>query len=63
MQTKGWWKVKGDWMGGPFVSYAVYDKTKQRIIVADGFVYGPNKVKAKALREVEMILNSLYIND
>ena len=63
VQTRGWWKVQGDWMGGPFVSYSVYDKKRQRVVVADGFIYGPNKNKARALRELEIILNSLTIND
>ncbi|MFY0643357.1 MAG: DUF4837 family protein [Bacteroidia bacterium] len=63
VHTRGWWKVEGDWMGGPFVSYSIYDKKRQRVVVADGFIYGPNKEKARALREVEIILHSLKIND
>lgn len=63
INVRGWWNVKGDWMGGPFISYVVYDKKKERLVVAEGFVYGPNKPKAKPLREIEIILNSLEIND
>lgn len=63
VNARGWWNVKGDWMGGPFVSYLVYDEKNARIVVAEGFVYGPNKPKARPLREIEIILNSLHIHE
>lgn len=61
INVRAWWDVVGDFMGGPFVSYVVYDKKNQRLVVVEGFVYGPNKSKAKPLREVELIVNSLRI--
>lgn len=63
VNARGWWNVKGDFMGGPFVSYLVYDEKNTRIVIAEGFVYGPNKPKARPLREIEIILNSLRINE
>ena len=61
VQVRGLWEVEGDFMGGPFISYVVYDEKRQRLVVVEGFVYGPNKSKVKPLREIELILNSLSI--
>ena len=58
---KGWWKVQNDFMGGPFISYLIYDEKGQRVLLVDGFVYGPNEDKARPLRELETILKSLDI--
>lgn len=59
---KGWWRVKNDLgIAGPFVSYSIYDKKSEMIVTVEGYVYGPNESKAKALREIEVILQSLVI--
>lgn len=33
LEARGLWRIKGDFMGGPFVSYVRLDKANQRIIV------------------------------
>lgn len=57
-QTRGYWEVEGDFMGGPFVSHSFYSADGQWIIVAEAFVYAPKYDKRQLLRQVESILYS-----
>jgi len=56
VETRGLWKTFGDFMGGPFVSFAIVDAPRQRIIVFDGYVYYPNKSKRNYIRQLESII-------
>ena len=46
---RGLWRMEGDKMGGPFVSHALLDKKKGRVIVAESFVYAPESKKANLI--------------
>ena len=37
--ARGLWRVKGDRMGGPFVSHSRVDEVNGRVIVAEAFIY------------------------
>ncbi|MBO5700559.1 MAG: DUF4837 family protein [Bacteroidales bacterium] len=59
MEMRGLWEVKNDFMGGPFVIHAFYDKNNPKdIIVVEGFVYAPRYDKRDYIRQVESILYS-----
>ncbi len=58
METRGFWEVYNDYMGGPFVSHSFYGKDGKDILVLEAFVYGPRFDKRQLLREVESILFS-----
>jgi len=58
METRGFWEVEGDFMGGPFVSHSFYSQDGQWIIVLEAFVYAPRYDKRQYLRQVESILYS-----
>ena len=58
IKTQGLWKMAGDFMGGPFVSYSILDEKKNRIVTVDGFLYAPTDDKRDLLRQVEAILLS-----
>ncbi len=60
-ETKGTWEVKDDWMGGPFVNYAVRDKKNNRYLILEGFTYAPAVSKRDLQFELESILNSAKI--
>ena len=45
METRGLWKMEHDAMGGPFVSHSRVDTLNNRVVVAEGFVYAPEKMK------------------
>lgn len=57
-QTRGWWDVYGDYMGGPFVSHSFYSADGRYVIVAEAFVYAPKFDKRQYLRQVESLLFS-----
>jgi len=58
METRGFWEVHGDFMGGPFVSHSFYSPDGQEVIVLEAFVYAPRYDKRQYLRQVESILYS-----
>jgi len=61
-ETRGKWEVKGVYMAGPFLSYTVIDKQKNRLVVVEGLVYAPSINKRDYMFELEAILKTLKIN-
>lgn len=53
---RGLWKVHGDFMGGPFVSYTKIDEQRKRMITVEGFVYYPNEEVRDKIRLLEGVL-------
>lgn len=62
-QTRGFWEVHNDYMGGPFVSHSFYSKDGKYIIVLEAFVYAPKYDKRNYLRQVESIIYSFQWED
>ena len=60
-ETRGLWEVKGDVMGGPFVSHTRLDEANQRIITAEVFVYAPESKKRNLVRKAEAALYTLKL--
>ena len=58
METRGFWEVQGDFMGGPFVSHSFYSPDGKDIIVLEAFVFAPRYDKRQYLRQVESLLYS-----
>lgn len=58
-ETKGTWELKGDYMSGPFINYAIKDKSRNRILVVEGFCYAPSKDKRDLMLELEAIIKSV----
>lgn len=61
MEARGLWRTEGDIMGGPFVSYTLFDEKHQQIIYLDAFIYGPQEKKRNNLFEMETLLRSIEI--
>lgn len=59
MEARGLWEMREDNMGGPFVSHSRIDSVNNRVIVVEGFVYAPNKMKRTMLRRMEGALYTL----
>lgn len=57
----GLWKVEGDYMGGPFVSYSTPDTKRGRLVTVEGYVYAPRFEKRNYIRQVEGILSTIKI--
>lgn len=60
-KTYGKWEIKNGFMAGPFVSYAIEDKLKNRIVIAEGFVYAPMVNKRDYMFELEAVVNSFKL--
>lgn len=58
METRGLWYMRNDGMGGPFVSHSRVDTENNRVVVVDGFVFAPEKMKRGLMRRME---GSLYM--
>lgn len=61
MEARGLWRMKGDFMGGPFVSHTRLDKANNRIITSEVFVYSPDKLKRNLVRMLEASLYTLKL--
>lgn len=63
VETRGLWKVEGDFMGGAFVNYTFVDEKRNKVVTVDGYVYAPNKPKRDLLIQMEAIAHSLkFVN-
>ena len=60
-EVRGLWHIEGDMMGGPFVSHSRVDKSTGRVVVAEIFVYSPDKMKRNFVRLMEASLYTLKL--
>lgn len=60
-EVRGLWQMEHAAMGGPFISYAQVDTVNNRVLVAEGFVYAPNKKKHDFIRQLEAALQTLQL--
>ena len=60
-EARGLWEMRNDAMGGPFVSHARVDRTNGRIVVVEGFVYNPGKLKRDQIRKLNAALYTLKL--
>lgn len=60
-EMRGLWIMKNDCMGGPFVSFSRVDQENNRVVVAEGFVYAPEKMKRGLIRRLEGCLYTLKL--
>ena len=64
VEMRGLWRVNGDVMGGPFVSFAHIDPENSRIVVTEGYVYAPEKPEKRNLVwQLESVLYSFRFLD
>lgn len=56
VETRGLWRLFGDWMGGPFVNYCFEDKANHRFVMIDCFVYSPRHPKRDRIMQLESVV-------
>ena len=56
IELRGFWEVKGDFMGGPFVSYTTLDERTGKLFTLDCYVYSPKYGKRNFLRPLEHLV-------
>lgn len=57
-ETKGTWELKGDYMSGSFINYAIMNRKKKEFIIIEGFCYAPSTSKRDLMMELEAIIKS-----
>jgi hypothetical protein len=62
-ELRGLWKVENDFMGGPFISFSIFNPKNNRVVCADAFVYAPKLDKRNYVRQLEAILSTLKLKD
>jgi hypothetical protein len=62
VETRGLWEVQNDFMGGAFINYTFIDRSKNKVITLDGYVYNPNDDKRNFLRQLEAVFFSIKFN-
>lgn len=60
-EVRGLWAMKGDMMGGPFVSHSRVDQENGRVIVVEAFIFSPDKLKRNLMRMMEASLYTLQL--
>ncbi|MCD4774191.1 MAG: DUF4837 family protein [Bacteroidales bacterium] len=63
VEVRGLWKVEGDFMGGPFLSYTFVNENTNKIITIDTYVYAPRTIKRDLLRQLEAICYTMKFVD
>ncbi len=58
IEQRGFWDVANDYMGGPFVSFSTLEKSKNRVLVIDEYLYSPqnHKPMRNQVRQLENIV-------
>lgn len=59
IETRGLWRLFGDFMGGPFVTYTLLSPDGTQVVEVTGFVYCPRFDKRDYLMQVDGICNSI----
>ncbi|HCP40756.1 MAG TPA: hypothetical protein DIT65_03095 [Cryomorphaceae bacterium] len=61
LETRGLWRMEGDFMGGPFLSYTIYDEKNDRILTVESLIYGPTAKKRNVVLEMEAMMRSIKL--
>ena len=59
VETRGLWRLFGDFMGGPFVTYTLLSPDGTQVVELTGFVYCPRFDKRDYLMQVDGICRSI----
>ena len=60
-EARGIWEIVDDFMGGPFISYALLNEAKGEIIFMDGFIHAPGLNKRDNMQIIEHIFKSVNV--
>ncbi|MBT4969933.1 MAG: DUF4837 family protein, partial [Bacteroidetes bacterium] len=59
IEIRGLWETEGDFMGGPFLFYAIKDLKNNRMLFIDAIVYAPEIKKKPFIKRLEVTLQTL----
>jgi hypothetical protein len=58
VETRGWWEMTNDFMGGPYVLYTIHCPEINKVVSVEGNVFAPNREKNRFLRQLELIIST-----
>lgn len=53
IETRGTWRMVGDFMGGPFVNYTMYDENQRRLYMMEFVQFAPKYKKRRFVRQFD----------
>lgn len=59
LEARGIWEIANDNMGGPFISYLIYNPEKKDLLFIDAFLHAPGKDKRDYMQQLEYIIASV----
>lgn len=59
VETRGLWRLFGDFMGGPFINYCFLNTKTNKLIMIDCFLYAPRKEKRDFLMQLESVVYNI----
>ncbi|WKX77971.1 DUF4837 family protein [Zobellia laminariae] len=62
VEVRGLWDIKNYPMAGPFLTYILNDKERNRKLVLEGFVFAPATQKRDDLFQLEAIMKTLQLD-
>lgn len=63
IEARGLWRLFGDFMGGPYISYTLLSPDEKQVITLIAYVYSPRFDKRDYLMQVESICHSIKFNE
>ncbi len=54
-EIRGVWELVDDFVGGPFVTYLIHNKSRNELIFIDTYVYAPGREKRDYVQQLEYI--------
>ena len=58
---KGLWKLEGDFMGGPFISYTTIDEKRKKVITVEGYTYSQKFRERNYVYQLEAIISTIKL--
>ena len=58
-EWRGIWEMENDFMGGPFMSYAIVNETSGKLLVIDAFVFAPGKKKRNTMQQIDLMVKNI----
>ena len=63
VEIRGIWETENDFMGGPFISYALLNEKKGEIIFIDAFVFAPGKDKRDYMQQLDYVVKTVRLKE
>lgn len=59
VELRGLWRTEGDFMGGPFLTYLIHDKSRGELIFIDAFIYAPRFKKREYVKQMQAMVHAI----